>query len=93
MPRTTTSIRHKHGTCYYGTAAPVLLLFVLILFCGLRIAWRVSDPFGRLQACGITVLIGRQAFINIGVVTSSLPNKGIALPFVIYGGDSTPVVV
>jgi cell division protein FtsW len=66
----------------------VLLLFVVILLCGVNIAWRVSDPFGQLLASGITVLIGLQALINIGVVTSSLPNKGIALPFVSYGGSS-----
>ena len=66
----------------------VVSLFVLILLCGTRIAWRVSDPFGQLLASGITVLIGLQAFINIGVVTSTLPNKGIALPFVSYGGSN-----
>ena len=74
-------------TGFLGTSL-VLLLFVLILLCGARIAWRVSDPFGQLLASGVTVLIGLQAFINIAVVTSSLPNKGIALPFVSYGGSN-----
>jgi len=74
-------------TGFLGVAL-VLSLFVLILLCGASIAWRVSDPFGQLLASGITVLIGLQAFINIGVVTSSLPNKGIALPFVSYGGSN-----
>jgi cell division protein FtsW len=67
----------------------ILLLFVIILLSGIRIAWKVSDPFGQLLAFGITLLIGVQAFINFAVVTSSLPNKGIALPFVSYGGSST----
>jgi cell division protein FtsW len=66
----------------------VLLMFVIILLAGTRIAWRIEDPFGQLLAAGITQLIGLQAFINIGVVTSILPNKGIALPFVSYGGSS-----
>jgi cell division protein FtsW len=74
-------------TGFLGSAL-VLSLFVVILLCGARIAWRVSDPFGQLLASGITVLSGLQAFINIGVVTSSLPNKGIALPFVSYGGSN-----
>lgn len=72
---------------FVGTAL-VLSLFVVILLCGARIAWKVSDPFGQLLAFGLTLLIGLQAFINIGVVTCSLPNKGIALPFVSYGGSS-----
>ena len=70
-----------------GTAL-VLLLFVILLLCGARIAWRIADPFGQLLAFGILLLISLQALINVGVVTSSLPNKGIALPFVSYGGSS-----
>ena len=73
---------------FAGTAV-ILFLFLIILLSGIRIAWKVADPFGQLLAFGITLLIGVQAFINIGVVTSSLPNKGIALPFVSYGGSST----
>jgi cell division protein FtsW len=66
----------------------VLLVFMTVVLCGTRIAWKVSDAFGQLLALGVTLLIGLQAFINVGVVTSSLPNKGIALPFVSYGGSS-----
>ncbi len=66
----------------------VILLFCLIVLCGARIAWRTNDPFAQLLAVGITLLIGLQAFINIGVVTSSLPNKGLPLPFVSYGGSN-----
>ena len=72
----------------FASTLGVVLLFGLILYGGGRIAWHVSDPFGQLLATGLTVLIGLQAFINIGVVTSSLPNKGIALPFVSYGGSN-----
>jgi len=62
--------------------------FVVIVICGLYIAAHARDTFGMLLAAGITLLIGSQAFINIGVVTSTLPNKGIALPFISYGGSS-----
>jgi cell division protein FtsW len=66
----------------------VLILFMVIVLCGVRIAWKAADPFGQLLAAGATLLIGLQALINIGVVTSSLPNKGIALPFLSYGGSN-----
>lgn len=62
--------------------------FVLIVICGIYIAAHARDCFGMLLAAGVTFLIGSQAFINIGVVTNTLPNKGIALPFISYGGSS-----
>jgi cell division protein FtsW len=52
------------------------------------IAWRARETFGMLLASGITFLIGMQAAINIGVVTGSLPNKGLSLPFISYGGSN-----
>jgi cell division protein FtsW len=66
----------------------VLLAFALLVICGIRIALRSRDAFGLLLGCGVTFLIGFQAFINIGVVTSVLPNKGISLPFISYGGSN-----
>lgn len=66
----------------------VLIAFVLLILCGLKIATSASDTFGFLLASGITFLIGMQAFINIGVVTNLLPNKGLALPFISYGGSN-----
>jgi cell division protein FtsW len=66
----------------------VVLGFVLILVCGVYIATHARDTFGTMLAAGITFLIGVQAFIHIGVVTSALPNKGIALPFISYGGSN-----
>jgi cell division protein FtsW len=66
----------------------VVIAFVLILVCGLYIASRAQDRFGMLVGSGISFLIGMQAFINIGVVTSALPNKGLSLPFISYGGSS-----
>ncbi len=66
----------------------VVLLFVALVICGLYIAWHSRDFFGLHLGAGITFLIGLQAFINIGVVTSALPNKGLPLPFISYGGSN-----
>jgi cell division protein FtsW len=66
----------------------VVFLFVLILICGMTIALHARDRFGLLLASGIVSLIALQAAINIGVVTSLLPNKGLPLPFVSYGGSN-----
>ncbi len=66
----------------------VVLGFALIVICGFYIAVHARDTFGMMLASGVTLLIGLQAFINIGVVTSALPNKGLALPFISYGGSN-----
>ena len=66
----------------------VVLAFVVIAICGIYIALRAREPFGGLLAAGITFLISLQAAINIGVVTSALPNKGLPLPFISYGGSN-----
>ena len=66
----------------------VVLAFMAIVICGLYIAWNARDRFGMILGTGITFLIGLQAFINIGVVTSALPNKGLPLPFISYGPSS-----
>jgi cell division protein FtsW len=66
----------------------VVLSFVVMAICGIYIAMRARDTFGFLLASGITFLISLQAAINIGVVTSALPNKGLPLPFISYGGSN-----
>ncbi|MCS6770483.1 MAG: putative lipid II flippase FtsW [Kiritimatiellae bacterium] len=69
----------------------VVALFAVFFFTGLRIAARAPDLFSRLFALGLTCMIAFQAAINIGVVTGSLPTKGIPLPFISYGGTSLVV--
>ena len=64
----------------------VVCLYGALLLCGLSIARRVEDPFGRLLALGILLTIGLQALINMMVVTALAPTKGIALPLISAGG-------
>ncbi len=71
----------------------VLAAFVGIVLSGMFIASRAKDPFSMLIASGITMMIGLQAVINVGVVSSSLPNKGISLPFISYGGSNLVVML
>ena len=54
---------------------------------------RAKDMFGSLVAIGITSLIAIQAILNIAVVTNSIPNTGISLPFLSYGGTSLIILL
>lgn len=73
-----------------GLVATVAIVigFMLFVVCGMFIAMRARDFFGYLLASGLTLLVGIQAFINIGVVTGTLPNKGLPLPFISRGGTN-----
>jgi len=71
----------------------VLLAFVVILLCGIYIAWNAADTFGMLFASGLAFLIVMQVIINVGVVTGALPNKGLALPFISYGGSNLVIML
>lgn len=66
----------------------LILIFGLFLWRGVRASLRAPDRFGQLLAIGLTTMIIAQAFFNISVVVGLLPNKGIPLPFVSYGGSS-----
>ncbi|MFO7839282.1 MAG: putative lipid II flippase FtsW [Desulfosalsimonadaceae bacterium] len=66
----------------------VLSLYIIILWRGVEIARSRPDFFGSLLALGITVSIALQAVVNMGVNLSLLPTKGLALPFLSYGGSS-----
>ncbi|HTD35712.1 MAG TPA: putative lipid II flippase FtsW [Candidatus Elarobacter sp.] len=69
-------------------ALVVLALFVTFAIRAINLALKVPDRFGMLLAMGCTFLIVIQAFINIGVVTSSWPVTGVPLPFISFGGTS-----
>ena len=66
----------------------VAILFLFLVFRGLKIALKTNDTFGMMLALGLTCLLGLEAFINFGVVMGLLPTKGLALPFISYGGSS-----
>ncbi|MCL6636271.1 MAG: stage V sporulation protein E [Peptococcaceae bacterium] len=69
-------------------ASLVIMLFILFVWRGLKIAVSSQDPFASLLATGVTAWVGVQAIINIGVMTGSLPFTGIPLPFISFGGTS-----
>lgn len=69
-------------------AGAVLLGFVLLLWRGVRTAWKAPDPFGTYLAAGLTLAVVMQAFINMSVVLALLPAKGIPLPLISAGGTS-----
>jgi len=66
----------------------VVFTFVLIVVFGMLIASHAPDRFGKLLGFGVVGLICLQAALNIGVTTAVLPNKGLPLPFVSYGGSN-----
>jgi cell division protein FtsW len=66
----------------------ILLLFLMFMWRGIRIALYAPDRYGSLIAVGITSLIGVQCILNIAVVTASVPATGVALPLFSYGGTA-----
>ncbi len=73
--------------------ALVLGLFMVLIWRGVRAALGARDPFGGYVALGITLMFGLQALLNVGVVLGVVPNKGITLPLVSYGGTSLIVTM
>ena len=69
-------------------AGALVILFILFLIVAFKMTADIKDMFGHLLATGIITLLSLQVIINIGVVTSCLPTKGMALPFISYGGSS-----
>jgi cell division protein FtsW len=66
----------------------VVICFLILLVAGVVIATRASDRFGKLLGFGLVALLSLQAIINMGVTTMLLPNKGLPLPFISYGGSN-----
>ena len=69
-------------------ATLVVVCFCVITWRGLRVALRAPDRFGAFLALGLTTMVAAQAFLNMSVVLSLMPTKGIPLPLVSFGGSS-----
>lgn len=69
----------------------VVFSYLLICLCGALVSMNATDRFGVLLGFGLTMLITFQAMINMGVAISLLPNKGMPLPFISYGGSNLSV--
>ncbi|MBV9999066.1 MAG: putative lipid II flippase FtsW [Verrucomicrobia bacterium] len=66
----------------------VVFCYLLVLTAGILISLNAKDRFGMLAGFGLTTILALQAAINIGVTTSLLPNKGLPLPYISYGGSN-----
>jgi cell division protein FtsW len=66
----------------------ILLLYIILIVRGLVISLKAPDLFGNLLAAGLTMMLALEAFINIAGVMGLIPLKGLALPFLSYGGTS-----
>jgi cell division protein FtsW len=69
-------------------ALAVLALFGVIILRGFRLTAKIEEPFEQYLAFGLTVLLGLQALIHMGVVMGLMPTKGLVLPFISYGGSA-----
>ena len=69
-------------------ALVIIVLFALLIWRGVYVSIHARDKFGMLLGLGITFQVGLQAVLNICVVTNTIPNTGISLPFFSYGGTA-----
>ncbi len=72
---------------FFGSLA-VLLLFIVLLYRAIRIAYISKDPFGTYVAAGVASMFAIQIFVNVGMTVGIMPITGIPLPFLSYGGSA-----
>ena len=70
-------------------ALAIILLFVVLIWSCMIIANKAVDRFGAMLVVGVMAHYAIQVILNIAVVTNTIPNTGITLPFISYGGTST----
>ncbi len=71
----------------------IVVLFAMLVWRGVSISLRAKDKFGMLLGIGLVLQVGLQVILNIAVVTNTIPNTGISLPFFSYGGTSLVVLL
>ena len=71
----------------------LIILFALLVWRGVTVSLRARDKFGMLLGIGLTMQVGIQVVLNIAVVTNTIPNTGISLPFFSYGGTSLVILM
>ena len=76
-----------------GLIGVIIIAFCLLIWRGFYIAMHAKDKYGSLLAIGLTFQVGLQAMLNIFVVTNTMPNTGISLPFFSYGGTSLLILL
>jgi cell division protein FtsW len=69
-------------------ASIIILLYMIIVWRCIKIAMNATTFYGTLIAAGVAIMIGAQVVVNVAVVTNTMPNTGIPLPFISYGGSS-----
>jgi cell division protein FtsW len=74
-------------------AGALILLFIILIWRGIKVALNARDLFASLVATGITSMVAIQVMINIAVATNTIPNTGMPLPFISYGGSSLSVLM
>jgi len=71
----------------------IIILFALLVWRGISISLKAKDKFGSLLGIGLSAQVGLQVILNIAVVTNTIPNTGISLPFFSYGGTSLVILL
>jgi len=74
-------------------ATLILALFGILIWRGIKVALNSPDTFGSLTALGITLTIAAQVIINVAVVTNSIPNTGVPMPFISAGGTALIIML
>jgi len=69
-------------------ALAIVVLFVLFIWVGIRLIRQTHESFGYFLSCGIILMLGLQAMVNVGVSIGAFPTKGLPLPFISYGGSA-----